>query len=278
MAYNNSQAEKTGRKKKPRVALITGALGGIGIAFAQQLARQGYHLHLTDSGLAELKKKAAALSKTYAVGVDYNSVDLANKKQLDAFLKKVARMPQINLLVHSAGFGEGKTFFQGKIEQQMNMIQVHISATVRLTHAVLPRMIKNKKGGIILVSSIAAFIPAPGSSIYAASKSFLTSFAESLHMEVRDYGIKVQSLCPGLTQTGFHTHMKKAGARTKINKAIPWMEADQVVRLSLKCLEKGRVICIPGWFNKSVKKIIPMLPRSAFYALSNKIATKNLKP
>ena len=157
------------------------------------------------------------------------------------------------------------------------MIQVHISATIQLVHAVLPGMVKRKQGKIITVSSMSAFLPAPGNSIYAATKAFLNTFMESIHMEVHKYGLQVQSLCPGLTRTGFHKRLKKEGKRSRISKIVPWMEADEVVDQSLKCLEDGKVICIPGCFNKAVKKVIPALPRKSFYSLSEKIAQQDLK-
>jgi short-subunit dehydrogenase len=178
--------------------------------------------------------------------------------------------------VNCAGFGGGERFCDEKLEHQLKMIQVHIAATVQLVHAVLPGMVKRKKGNIITVSSLSAFIPSPGSSIYAATKSFLNSFMESIHMEVSKYGVKVQSLCPGLTHTEFHTRLKKEGKRSGLNRAIPFMEPDDVIEYSLKCLKKGKVVCIPGCFNKTIKKAIPIVPRKSFYALSKKVAEEKL--
>lgn len=264
-------------KNSLKYALITGATGGLGKSFAKHLAKEKYNLFLTDIDIKQLEETARELRKKYAVDVKTENVNLANEKELSGFSKKLIASDDIEMLVNCAGFGEGQTFCDEKIERQLNMIHVHISAAIQLTHAVLPGMIKRKKGKIITVSSMSAFIPAPGNSIYAGTKAFLNTFMESIHMEVHKFGVQVQSLCPGLTHTGFHEKLKEEGKRSRITKMAPWMEADEVVNHSLKCLSKGKVVCIPGCFNKAVKKAIPILPRKSFYAISKKIAEQNLK-
>jgi hypothetical protein len=94
---------------------------------------------------------------------------------------------------------------------------------------------------------------------------------ESLHMEVFEYGIKVQSLCPGLTRTEFH-----AGKQGPVDAPCIdlWMEAKDVVRHSIGDLEKGNVISIPGYANRSVKRTVPVLPREIYYKIAEKIASK----
>ncbi len=265
------------RTKSNLLAVITGATGGIGRSFAKHLASQKYNLLLTDMDQKSLKAIAHELKKQYAVEVKTQSLNLTNEKHLSGFIYKLKHIGKIDMLVNCAGFGEGETFCNEKVEHQLKMIQVHITATVLIVHAILPGMIKQKKGKIITVASLSAFIPSPGSSIYAATKSFLNSFMESIYMEVSRYGIQVQSLCPGLTHTGFQSKLKKTGKRSGLNKDIPFMEADDVVNYSLNCLNSGTVVCIPGLFNRVVKNAIPVFPRKAFYAISKKIAEKNLK-
>jgi short-subunit dehydrogenase len=257
-------------------AIITGATGGIGSSFAHHLASKKYNLLLTDLDSKRLHEMAQKLEDAYKVSVKTESVNLTDGSELSAFVNKIKKLKDVGILVNCAGFGGGERFCNEKVERQLKMIQVHISATVQLVHAVLPGMIKRRKGDIITVSSLSAFIPAPGSSIYAATKSFLNSFMESIHMEVQQFGVRVQSLCPGLTRTEFHSRLKEEGKRSSLNKAIPFMEADEVVTHSLKCLKKGKVICIPGCFNKVIKKGIPVLPRKSFYSISKKVAEKNL--
>ncbi len=260
------------KKKFKTTAVITGATGGIGRSFACYLAEREYDLILTDVRNKQLQALAGILRKRYAVKIKTELTDLSNPLETSRFANKLKKLNNIEILINCAGYGEGIRFDKEKISAQLKMIRLHVMATVQLTHAVLPVLIRRRKGKIITVSSIAAFIPAPGSSIYAATKSFLNSFMESIHMEVHKYGVQVQSLCPGFTRTGFHTRLKKTGRRNKINPAIPLMEADEVVRYSFKCLDKGKTICIPGFFNKTLKHILPLLPRQSFYSITEKIS------
>ena len=87
-------------------------------------------------------------------------------------------------------------------------------------------------------------------------------------------GIRVQSLCPGITRTGFHEKMLREKKRSRLAIRIPQMDADHVVRISLRCLDKGKVVCIPGWFNRLVKRVVPLIPRKLFYRLSIKIGAR----
>lgn len=262
---------------KKNSALITGATGGFGSAFARRLAAMKYDLILTDMDPSALNKMAETLQTAYPVSVRTEVVDLSDDKAIARFADKLTRNGAIDVLVNCAGFGEGIRFSQEKLERQLRMIQVHISAAVQLVHAVLPGMIRKRSGKIITISSLSAFLPAPGNSVYAGTKAFLNSFMESIHMEVSGYGIQVQSLCPGLTQTGFHEKLKQEGKRAKLNKVVPWMEAEEVVDYSFKCLARRRVICVPGCFNRTVRKSVPLVPRKSFYSIAKKFAGKNLK-
>ncbi|TAL59695.1 MAG: SDR family oxidoreductase [Bacteroidetes bacterium] len=275
--YNIHILLKISEKMPQSFALIIGAMGGMGKSFAQHLAARKYNLFITDINIKGLQEMAEGLKKQYAVEIKTEAVDLTDDQELCMFAKRLMSSDNIGMFVNCAGFGEGETFCEEKIERQLKMIQVHISATVQLTHAVLPGMIKRKRGKIIIISSMSAFIPAPGNSIYAGTKAFLNTFMESIHMEVHKHGVRVQSLCPGLTRTGFHERLKKEGKRSQLSKVVPWMDADKVVDYSLKCLDKGKVVCIPGCFNKIIKKGIPILPRKSFYSLSKKIAEQNLR-
>lgn len=261
-------------EKQQGTVLITGATGGIGRSFAHHLAAQQHELLLTDVDPGKLEQMAAEFKSKYGTEVSTAAVNLLDEKQLTEFTKKIAAEGKVAMLVNCAGFGEGIPFNEEPLERQLKMIQVHITATVHLVHAVLPAMIERRNGTIITVASMAAFIPAPGSSIYAASKSFLNSFMESIHMEVHGYGIRVQSLCPGMTHTEFHDKLGKEGKRSGFSQAVPWMEADEVVDLSLKCLEAGKVVCIPGCLNKTVRKAIPIFPRKLFYSIVEKMSGK----
>jgi short-subunit dehydrogenase len=254
--------------------VITGATGGIGKSFARQLAEKKHNLILTDLNAPALAEMAAQLSADFGVAVRTEALDLSDAGQVVRLCDRWAVSDEIGGLVHCAGFGEGVCFHEEPVGRKRAMMQVHIGAAVELVHAVLPGMIRRRKGVVVMVSSLAAFLPAPGSSLYAATKAFLHSFIESIHMEVRMSGIRVQSLCPGITRTGFHEKMHREKKRSHLAIRIPQMDADNVVRISLRCLDKGKVVCIPGWFNQAVKRVVPLIPRQLFYWLSTKIGAR----
>lgn len=258
---------------KSKLAIISGATGGLGRSFAEHLAAQHYHLVLTAYEHDLLDEQAIDLQDKYGITVTTIVADLSKAEDISMLTSYISGLTQIDMLVNCAGYGEKHMFSEEQIGDVRKMLSVHISATVELVHSVLPVMIKNESGAIITVASLAAFIPAPGSSIYASSKAFLNSFMESLHMEVHHKGIQVQSLCPGLTHTGFH--QKSDVERSMDVKGIDlWMEPDEVVEASLKGLDKGSVICIPGKINKVIKHFLQALPRGQYYFLTNQVAKK----
>lgn len=254
-----------------KTAIITGATGGLGSSFAIHLAAQGYDLLLLCKYQHLLDAQATKLAKEYPVKINTITCDLADKNNVDKALKKVRELERIDYLVNCAGYSENKNFCDEAIDDALRMINVHISSTVQFVHTVLPKMIQRKDGAIITVSSLAAFLPAAGSSIYSSTKAFLNSFMESLHMEVHQYGIKMQCLCPGLTHTPFHSNKE-----SDIN--VPcidlWMEADDVIEHSFRDLEKGNIISVPGFLNKSVKNTLHVIPRKFYYKLTEKINSK----
>lgn len=250
-------------------AVITGASGGIGYAYATQLAEAGYDLVLTGLEPVRLEEVIQQLKSKYHTDVRAVVADLAHTGGITALIADLKDFEPLDMLINSAGYGEHKFFHEEDEEDVLKMLNVQITATVRLVHALLPGMIARRSGSIITVSSLAAFVPAPGASIYSSSKAFLNSFMESIHMEVHHYGIKVQSLCPGPTHTDFHKGQEVEESLSGIDF---WMEPEDVVRISLRALQKGEVVCIPGSMNKVIGNIAPMLPRRPYYHLAEKMA------
>lgn len=259
-------------QKRNKLALITGATGGIGLSFATQLAAEGYDLVITNRNRQKLDKIAAELKENNSgINIEVIVADLSVPGDIARLVRRIKQMEHIDMLVNCAGYGQRCPFYQEEEHEILDMLSVHVTAIVQLVHAALPLMINQQGGAIIAVSSLAAFLPAPDSSIYASSKAFLNTFIESLHMEVRQHGIKLQSLCPGPTHTDFHKGTDMAKSVSGIDL---WMEPDEVVDISLKALKNGEVICVPGSINKVIKNIAPVLPRRSYYRLTEKFAKK----
>lgn len=230
-------------------ALITGASSGIGAAFAHRLAAQGYNLVLVARREGLLRKLADEVRQKSNVDARVFSADLSDPAQIRQVERLIAGIADLDILINDAGFGVPGKFSEIEAERNVAMIQVHVVATVQLCRAALPGMIARGRGSIINVSSVAAFMPTPGNTIYSATKACVNVFSEALQNELKGTGVKVQALCPGLTHTEFHDHPGYEIYKTKIPEFF-WTSADDVVTESLEALKKERVICIPGFKNR----------------------------
>jgi short-subunit dehydrogenase len=229
------------------VALITGASSGIGSVFARKLAARGYNLIL----LARREDRLRALAAELPAKVDLLIADLSREEGIAAAERAIRECGLLELLVNNAGFGTLGRFWEADIEGQQRMHEVHVMATMRLTHAALAQMVPRGRGGVISVSSVAAFGHSVGNASYSATKTWMNSFTEGLDMELRSIHspVKVQALCPGYTITEFHDTM---GMDRRKIPGFLWLKADDVVETSLKAFDRGKIIVIPGLIYKIV--------------------------
>lgn len=234
-----------------QLAIVTGASSGIGAAFARALAARGCNLLLVARRAERLQTLADTLERDFRVSAEIRTADLADPDQTKALAAHLSQLPQIDYLINNAGFGADTPIAQADAGQQLNMLHVHINAPFLLTHAALPKMIDRRAGAIINVSSIAGFFHGPNSVNYCASKAYLTSFSESLQLELREYGVKVQALCPGYTVTEFHDTPLMSQFRRENVPASFWDSAEFVVNHSLDHLKlSDPVTIIPGRQNQ----------------------------
>lgn len=252
-------------QKRP-AALITGASSGIGAAFARKLASMGYDLVLTGRREKLLEDLCAKLSTRHGILAGYMIAELADESRLREIEDTIRRMPNLRILINNAGYTRLELFAEDSIDAQVDMIKVHDIAAVRLTHAAIPVLRTHNWGAVINVSSIAAFLIGARNLMYDATKGFLLSFSSSLHLELGGTGIRVQALCPGFTRTDFHAKLGY-GPEHPIFRQRRFMSADKVVQASLACLERGKVICIPGRRNRRIAFICKRMPRKLFYLL-----------
>jgi short-subunit dehydrogenase len=237
------------------LALVTGASSGIGATFARRLAREGYSLILVARRAHLLEDLARELG-----GAETVAADLTVEEDLRRVEARIRSADNLELLVNNAGFGLSGRFFQAPLDGQTRMHQLHVMATMRLSHATLRAMVKRRKGALINVSSVASFSQTSGSVSYCATKAWMTSFTEGLSLDLISTGspVRVQALCPGFTYSEFHDVMGMDRGR------IPrwlWCSADDVVAASLHGLAKGKVIVIPGLFYRILVSVLRRLPR-----------------
>ncbi len=253
------------------LALITGASSGIGATFARHLAARGCGLILVARRRDRLEQQARDIQSAHPVRAEILPADLTLDAELKTVEDRIAAAPDLEFLVNNAGFGIAGRFFSVPLEGQDRMHRLHVLAPMRLTHAALPGMVARRRGGIVNVSSVSGFGQNPGSVSYSATKTWMTSFTEGLDMELRSAGspVRVQALCPGFTLSEFHDAMHFD--RKKIP-AWMWMTAEQVVAASLRGLDRGRVIVIPGWRYRLLVAFMQATPRPLYRALSIRYA------
>ena len=256
-----------------RTAVITGATSGIGAAYAKRLAADGYDLIITGRRQEIIKKLVDDLTDKHGIKVKVLIVELSDDHDIQKVIDAINSTDDVEVLINNAGFDPDEEHFMGiELRDAERMIKVHQIVPVRLAYAVVPKMEKRRKGTIINVSSGGAFLPSPNIIIYGATKAFLKMFSESLYMDLRGKGIKVQVLCPGFTRTDFHRELSEERYK-KILSNFHWMTADEVVDYSLKCLKKNkRPICIPGIRNRLYTALIPVIPKALYYRIALKKA------
>ncbi|MBK8933238.1 MAG: SDR family oxidoreductase [Chloroflexi bacterium] len=239
-----------GMKDRRGYALITGASSGIGAAYARRLAQEGYSLVLVARREDRLAALAAELMRDYTITAEALPADLSQAADIARVEQRIAKL-DLSILVNNAGFGTNKgSLLASDLNEQLDMLNLHVMATMRLCRAALPGMIARERGAMINVSSISAFFPSPGDINYPASKAYMNTFSQALQAEVARHGIRVQALCPGFTHTEFHGTPAMTGFQKGRIPSVMWMTAEQVVDESLRSLERNRVICVPGRRNQ----------------------------
>jgi short-subunit dehydrogenase len=246
--------------RSERRAWVTGASAGIGAAFAQRLARDGYDLALVARNVDRLGALAGRLAQRHGVHADVVGADLTAVEDVDRVAALVARDRALMLLVNNAGFGTAGAFAGLDPQREEEEIRLNVLALVRLTRAALPGLLRHRRGGIINVSSMAGFQPVPFNATYGATKAFVNSFTEALSEEVSGTGVHVQALCPGFTRTEFQ---ERAGIDVSALPAFAWMSAEAVVDASIAGLARGDVVCVPGIANQVMTAATGALPRRA---------------
>jgi len=237
-------------------ALITGATAGIGAEFARQIAARGDDLVLVARDGTRLQAYADELAARHRVEVEVLLADLTDRAALSTVEDRLAdRSRPVDLLVNNAGFGVNQHFVGGDVEAEQAMLDVLVTAVMRLTHAALPGMIGRGTGGVINVSSVASFI---AGGTYSAAKSWCTVFSESVDRSVAGTGVSVMALCPGFTHTEFH---ERGGMDVSHLPDWMWLDAPDLVRDALADFRRGKPVSVPGAQYKAIRLLTGIAPR-----------------
>jgi len=256
------------REGTGRTALVTGASAGIGRAFAEVLAAQGYTLVLTARRRDRLEQVAASLREAHGVPVHVIDDDLHDPGAPGRIVLAIAAAGlHVDLLVNNAGYGLAGRYAATEWTAQHGFIQVMVVAVCELTHRLMPGMIERGWGRIINVASLAGLVPAPaGHTLYAASKAFLIRFSEALAAEGAAFGVHATAVCPGFTFSEFHDVLGTRAAVSRMPR-IMWMDAPTVAALGYRAVMNGEPVYVSGRLNGLIAWLARVLPQRAVRAV-----------
>jgi hypothetical protein len=231
--------------------VVTGASDGIGRAIATELASHGLHVVLVARRQDALEALSEELSKRYGVLTTVVAADMAEPDGI-AHVKRVTARLACGLFVAAAGFGTSGSFVDNDLEDELDMIDVNCRAVASLTHAFAKRFAAQRRGGIVLMSSLVAFQGVPRAANYAATKAYVQSLAEALRVELRPFGVEVLASAPGPVHSGF-----AARASMTMGKAA---DVTVVAAQTVRALGVWGTVR-PGWLAKLLEWSLSMLPR-----------------
>jgi len=254
--------------KKRDTALITGASSGIGYDLAQLMAPD-FDLVVTARNQKKLEQLAQELESRHHGRVHVIPNDLVRPQApAEIFAEIFRRGLQVDALVNNAGFGTYGKFDSAKPQDQLDMIQVNVTALTHLTRLALPAMLQRKRGRILNVASTAGFQPGPLMAVYYATKAYVISFSEAIASELKGTGVTVTCLCPGPTATEFAARADMEKSRLFM---LGRMRSEDVARAGLKGMLRGKRLVIPGAMNKMIMQSVRLTPRKAVTAIAGRM-------
>lgn len=233
-------------------AVVTGASDGIGREFAQVLAENGFNLVLCARREERLQSLAAILQRDYGIDCEIVAADLSQPEGI-ARLHRLADEHDVGLLIASAGFGTSGWFLDGELANEQQMLSVNCAAVLEQCLHYSKKFAARGKGGIVLMSSVLAFMGTPRSANYAATKAYIQSLAEGLRAELKPLGVDVIASAPGPIATGFASRANLQMAQS--------LKPRVVATQTLAALGKQGTVR-PGWLSKLLGWSLATAPRS----------------
>ena len=250
MVFSTAEKKRLRQKYGPW-AVVTGASSGIGLELAHRLAEAGINLVINARRADELEKIAQLLTATNGIAVRVVAADVSEPAGLQRVIDQTTDL-DIGLLVVSAGYGTSGLFIESSLPEEINMLRVNCEAVLALTHYYSKQFAQNKRGGIILLSSLVAFQGVPFSANYAATKAYVQSLAEALAVELKPAGVDVLSAAPGPVNSGFgqRANMRMNMALTPARIGVPILQA----------LGRQSTV-LPGFLTKFLIYSLRLVPR-----------------
>jgi hypothetical protein len=232
-------------------AVVTGASSGIGEQFSRELAAEGFDLLLVARRSELLSQLAEELRAQHGISVHVLAADLADRASAEAVVNRAAVM-DVGLLICSAGFGTSGAFIEGNLTDECAMVDVNCRSLMILTWHFGKRFADQRRGGIVLMSSLVGFQGVPHAAHYAATKAYVQSLAEGLHHELRPFGVDVLASAPGPVHSGFAGRANMQMGKT--------LRPQEVAAVTLAALGRRSTVR-PGWLSKALEWSLKPLPR-----------------
>jgi uncharacterized protein len=255
---NMVSANQTSNRQQQRLlnrygtwAVVTGASSGIGREMAIKLAEAGLNLVLVARSQNVLEQMAATLSLGYRIEIRVICADLGQKKAIEMVEKQTNDL-DVGLFIAAAGFGTSGSFLDANLEQELDMLDVNCRALMAMSLHFGRRFAQQRRGGMVLMSSIVGFQGNPYTAHYAATKAYVQTLAEALHLELAPLGVDVLAAAPGPTRSGFASR-----ARMQMGAAL---QPEDIAMPILNALGRRSTI-LPGFLSKLLVYSLLPLPR-----------------
>lgn len=233
-------------------AVVTGASSGIGAAFARELAARGVHVALVARRAEQLAALGDELARSHGVQTRVLALDLGTATAAATLLERTADL-EVGLVVASAGFGSCGPLLEQDAEAEAAMVDVNCRAVLQLVHGFGRRLQAQRRGALVLLSSLVAFQGAPYAANYAATKAYVQALAEGLQVELAPHGVQVIACAPGPVHSGFAARAHMAMGRA--------LRPEVVARETLARLPGGGTVR-PGFARKMLGLCLASLPRN----------------
>lgn len=225
-----------------RTALVTGASSGIGLTYADRLARRGFDLVLVARRTDRLEQLAAELTRDHGIKVTTLTADLSTETGCRSVEQVIADDASVDFLVNNAGMGKLGALSDTKVDDLATLINVNVLALARLSLAAMQAFTKRGSGTVVNMCSISAFRAVAGGAAYSGSKAFVLNFTRSLNLETRGTNVRFQCVLPGPVKTEFFA---ASGVDDSLFPAGSFITSEQLVDAALRGLDLGEEVTIP---------------------------------
>jgi len=256
---------------KEKYALVTGASSGIGYELAKLFAQDGKNIVVVARSRDKLEELKKEVETKHGTKVRVLVKDLSDPKSpQEIFSELMNESVNVDVLVNNAGFAVYGKFPDSDWQKEAEMLQVNIVSLTQLTKLFLNKMLENKSGKILNVSSGVGFIPSPWCSVYGGTKHYVLGFSNAISNELKGTGVSVTCFCPSNTRTLFYKRANAENCRS-YKRGFAAMDAATTAKLGYRALAKGKTTAAAGLPLSLMMFGTRFIPRNLVCSLSGRL-------